>query len=320
MRNFVPSPKKRNPWLTLVKFIISLGILTYILTRLTNLSQVFEILRQVSWGWLIVAFSLHGLGLLISALRWQILARAQGDEVPLTFLIQSYLVGTFFNNFLPTRFGGDIVRIWDGARYSRTFIKSSAIVMVERLTGLFVLFLFALIAALFRLDLAHQSPFIWVALGSGAIGFLAILAFLILPWPHLLGSLAKAPRLKPLMEKIFVFRQTIINFRYQKRAFNLAMLWALGLQINVIVYYFLIGRSLKLSVPFLDYFMVIPVVHFIQLIPVTINGLGLREGAYIEIFTFYSIPPQTSFSFSLIDVAFVLILGLIGGIIYVLRK
>jgi len=320
MRNFDSLPKKRNPWLTLIKFFISLGILAYILTRLTNLNQVFEILRQVNWRWLIVAFSLHGLGLLISALRWQILARAQGDKVPLKFLIQSYLVGTFFNNFLPTRFGGDIVRIFDGARYSRTLIKSSAIVIVERLTGLFVLFLFALVAALFRLDLAHQSPFIWIALASGVIGFITILAFLVLPWPSFLRPIAKGHRLKAFTDKLLAFRQTIINFRHQKKAFNLAMLWALGLQINVIVYYFLIGQALKLSVPFLDYFMVIPVVHFVQLIPVTINGLGLREGAYIEIFAFYSIPPQASFSFSLIDVVFVLILGIIGGIIYVLRK
>jgi hypothetical protein len=47
-------------------------------------------------------------------------------------------VGTFFNNFLPSRFGGDIVRIWDGSRYSHSLVKSSAIVLVERLTGIIV--------------------------------------------------------------------------------------------------------------------------------------------------------------------------------------
>lgn len=320
MKNFDQPPKKRNIWLTLIKFFVSLSILAYILTRQTSLSQVVQILSQANWRWLIIAFSLHGLGLLISALRWQILTRAQGDDVPLTFLIKSYLVGTFFNNFLPTRFGGDVVRIWDGTRYSRTLIKSSAIVIVERLTGLFILFLFALIVAVIRLDLAHQSPFIWAALAFGALGFSAILAFLIFPWPRFLKSTSKTKRLRPLIEKVLALRQTIISYRYQKKAFTLAMLWALGLQLNVILYYFLIGQALELNVPFIDYFMVIPVVHFIQLIPITINGLGLREGAYIEIFAFYSIPAQASFSFSMIDVAFVLILGIIGGIIYIVRK
>lgn len=313
-------PKRRNRWLTLVKLVISLVILAYILTRQTSLAQVFRILQQVNWPWLTIAFSLHAIGLLISALRWQILIKAQGDEVPFKFLIQSYLVGIFFNNFLPTRFGGDIVRIWDGTRYSQTLVKSSAIVIVERLTGLFVLFLFALIVALIRLELAHQLPFIWLSLAFGAIGFLLILAFIIFPWPAFLKPLIKNKRIDSLLTKAIDFRQTIINYRYQKRAFILAMLWALALQLNVIIYYFLIGLSLNLSVPFVDYFMVIPVVHFIQLIPITINGLGLREGAYIEIFAFYSIPAHASFSFSLIDVAFVLILGIIGGLIYALRK
>jgi len=58
----------------------------------------------------------------------------------------------------------------------------------------------------------------------------------------------------------------------------------------------------------------------IQLIPITINGLGLREGAYIEIFEFYGIAPESAFSFALIDVAFMLIIGVIGAIIYVTRK
>lgn len=315
-------PKRRNIWLTLAKLGVSLAILAYILLRQTSLVQVFQILRQVNWPWLIIAFSLHAIGLMISAFRWQILIRAQGDEVPLKFLIQSYLVGTFFNNFLPTRFGGDIVRIWNGTRYSQTLVKSSAIVIVERLTGIFVLFLFALIVALIRLELAHRLPFIWVSLVFGALGFLLLLAFIMLPWPIFLKFLFlnNKKRVSSFLDKILTFRQTIINYRSQKRAFILAMLWALALQLNVIVYYFLIGLSLKLAVPFLDYFMVIPVVHFIQLIPITINGLGLREGAYIEIFAFYSIPAQTAFSFSLIDVAFVLILGLIGGLIYILRK
>ncbi len=320
MENHNRPKKRRNIWLTLIKLLVSSAILAYILTRQTNLLQVWAILRLVNWRWLIVAFSLHAIGLLISAIRWQILTKAQGDNVPLKFLVQSYLVGTFFNNFLPTRFGGDVVRIWDGTRYSRTLIKSSAIVIVERLTGLLILFLFALVVALFRLDLANQSPFIWAALALSSLGFLSIFAFLAFPWPRFLKSCLKNNRLRPLVDKAQAFRQTIINYRYQKRAFTLAMLWALGLQLNVIVYYFLIGQALGLSVPFVDYFMVIPVVHFIQLIPITINGLGLREGAYIEIFAFYSIPPQASFSFSMIDVAFVFILGIIGGIIYILRR
>ncbi len=320
MKEDVRQKRKTRLLWTIAKLVLSLGLLVYILTQRTTLHQVFFTLRDVKLGWIILSFSLHAVGLFASAYRWQILIRAQGDDVPLKFLARSYLVGTFFNNFFPTRFGGDIVRIWDGSRYSRSIVKSSAIVIVERLTGLFILFLFALLVSLIRLDLAQETPFVWVSLALGGLGFSLILIFLLAPLSRLSFLTKQKGHFGSFLNDVLSFRETILRYRLQKRAFIRAMFWAFVLQINVIVYYYFIGQSLRLDVPFLDYFMVIPVVLFIQLIPVTINGLGLREGAYIEIFKFYGIPASTAFSFSMVDVGFVLILGAIGGMIYVLRK
>jgi uncharacterized protein (TIRG00374 family) len=120
--------------------------------------------------------------------------------------------------------------------------------------------------------------------------------------------------------KITAFRDTILGYKKNKVPFLKATFWAFLLQVNVVVYYFLIGKALHLRVHLLDYFIIIPIVLLVQIIPITINGLGLREGAYIEIFKFYGITSQTAFSFSIIDVAFRLITGAVGGIIFVLRK
>ena len=114
--------RNRLPML-LLRLVLSLSILAFILIRQTSLGEIGEVLRTVDWRWLALAFSLHAFGLFSSAYRWQILARAQGDDIPLGFLAKSYLVGQFFNNFLPTRFGGDIVRIWDGSRYSKSLVE-----------------------------------------------------------------------------------------------------------------------------------------------------------------------------------------------------
>jgi hypothetical protein len=312
--------KSKNLLILFLKLAFSLSILVFILTRKTSLKDILLVLETVNPFWLAVSFSLHAFGLFASAYRWQILARAQGDEVPLGFLAKSYLVGTFFNNFLPTRFGGDIVRIWDGSRYSKSLLKSGAIVLVERFTGIIVLFLMAVVASLFRLDMARQIPVIWVSLLLGILGLLLIVSFFLPFTSRWLGALRLKGFLDKLRNKILLFRQTILHYRTQKGPFLRATFWAFLLQLNVIVYYYLIGKALHLSIHFIDYFIFIPIVLVIQIIPVTINGLGLREGSYIEIFKFYGISPQVAFSFSIIDVAFVLILGIIGGIIYVSRK
>ncbi len=116
------------------------------------------------------------------------------------------------------------------------------------------------------------------------------------------------------------FHELIGHYKTQKGPFARATFWAFLLQLNVVVYYFLIGRALHLDIHFVDYFIFIPLVLIILTIPITISGLGLREESYIEIFKFYGISAQAAVSFSLIGVAFNLVIGLIGGIIYVTRR
>ncbi|OGD19792.1 MAG: hypothetical protein A2W03_17485, partial [Candidatus Aminicenantes bacterium RBG_16_63_16] len=301
--------RKRLPFL-LLKVLISLSILAFILIKQTSLREIGDVLRTVDWRWLALAFSLHAFGLFSSAYRWQILARAQGDEIPLGFLAKSYLVGQFFNNFLPTSFGGDIVRIWDGSRYSKSLVKSSAIVLVERFTGISVLFLMAVVGSLFRLEMAREIPVILAALLLGLLGFGLSAAFLTGFAARFLASLPVRGLPAKLRDKILLFRETILHYRTQKGPFARAIFWAFLLQLNVVVYYFLIGRALHLNIHFVDYFIFIPLVLIILTIPITISGLGLREESYIEIFKFYGISAQAAVSFSLIGVAFNLVIGL----------
>ena len=173
-------PSRRRTLLLLLKIVFSVSVLALIIIYKAPVRDILAVLRTVGLGWLVAAFSLHAVGIFVSAYRWQILARAQGDEIPLGYLMKSYLVGTFFNNFLPSSFGGDIVRIWDGSRFSQSLVKSSAIVVVERATGIIVLFLFALFASLFRLDMANEVPVIWAALVLGLAG-LALAALFFTP-------------------------------------------------------------------------------------------------------------------------------------------
>jgi len=311
---------KKNILIFSIKFLFSALIIAFILIYKTSIKDIFTVLKQVDLFWLLLSFSLHSLGLLISAIRWQILIQAQGDSVPMIFLAKSYLVGTFFNNFLPTRFGGDVVRIWDGSRYSQTILKSSAIVLVERLTGIIVLLSFAFISSLFRLDMTGKVPVIWVSLIISFLGLTSIAVFFMPYTTRIINIIPDKGILTKVKQKILEFRGIVFKYKKKKQQLLKAFFWAFLLQVNVILHYFLIGKALHLNISLLDYFVFIPIVLLILIIPVTINGLGLREGSYIEIFKFYGIPANVAFSFSLIDVVFGIILGIVGGIIYVTRK
>jgi len=314
-------PKRKNRLALVLKCVFSLSIIAFLLIKKIPLSDIGQAVREADIFWLVLSFSLHALGLFISARRWQILIHAQGDRVPLGFLAQSYLVGNFFNLFLPTRFGGDVVRIWDGSRYSRSLLKSSAIVLVERLTGIIVLLAFAAAASLFRLDMTQKYPVIWVSLAIGSAGLLGVIIFFMPGATSIIKKIPGKGALTKVKAKILEFRNVVLVYKEQKKAFSQALLWALLLQINVILHYYFAGTAFHLSIPLIDYFIFMPIILLVLTIPVTISGLGLREMLYIEIFELYGIPNATAFSFSLIaDITFTLIIGAAGGMIYIFRK
>ncbi len=315
------SRKRRNVLALLLKLTISVAVLAYIFLKKAPVPEILREIKRVELVWILASFSLHALGVWISAKRWQILIQAQGESVPLGYLAKSYLVGTFFNNFLPTRFGGDLVRIYDGSQYSRSILKSSAVVLVERLTGVFILLLFALGASLIRLDMAREFPIIWISMLCALSGLVVIFGFLSPLWGRWLSRLPDRGFLAKVKIKAQQFRDTILVYRSRKKAVSKAMGWAFLLQVNVIFHYYLAGKGLHLQIPFLDYFIFIPIILLILTIPITISGWGLREGLYIQIFGYYTIPAAAAFSFPLIaDAAFTLLIGLIGAAIFITRK
>jgi len=91
-------PKRNNLFIFVLKFIFSLSIIVFILVKKTPIRDIGESIRGASLFWICLSFSLHSLGLLISAYRWQILIHAQNDHVPLGFLAKSYLVGNFLTS------------------------------------------------------------------------------------------------------------------------------------------------------------------------------------------------------------------------------
>ena len=314
-------PQKKDLRILALKLVFSFSILVFILVKEVRIKDIPLALKNIDIFWLALSFSLHALGLLISAYRWQILIRAHKDDVPLGYLAKSYLVGNFFNLFLPTRFGGDVVRIWDGSRYSHSLLKSSAIVIVERFTGVIVLLTFAFAVAIVRLDMAQSLPIIWISLLIGFIGLLAAFLFFTPLASRFLEKIPEKGVLTKLKLKIGDFRRIVLVYKEKKGTFFQALFWAFLLQVNVILHYYLAGKAFHLAIPPLDYFIFIPIILLILTIPVTISGLGLREVLFIQIFSAYAVADHVAFSFSLVaDFGFTLIIGAIGGIIFITRK
>jgi uncharacterized protein (TIRG00374 family) len=303
-----------------------LGLLAYLIFYKTNPQDVFNKLANTLPLLALLSFSLHAVGIFIKSLRWNILLKENNGQYKLTELMKFYLVSNFFNHFLPTRFGGDIIRIADTRKIQKGTSASIAIVFIERVSGIFILIVFALISSIIRISFVRDLPFLWLILIVGLLGII-VLYILIKKLPinyflkfNLKYNL-KYKGIKLFLVKFNSFHNIIKGNILNNKVLLKVLFWGFILQLNVIIHYYLIGLSLGVHIPFIDYFLIISILLIVLSVPISVNGIGVREFVLTKFFTLYGFTnPAIAISFSFLDMLFNLILGIIGGIIYVLRK
>ncbi|MFQ6016346.1 MAG: YbhN family protein [Anaerolineae bacterium] len=287
---------------------VSLGLIGVIFYRM-DLSQFVGLMRGADARFLALATGLVVVGLVIGAYRWQRLLIALGISVPLRTLTASYFVGLFFNNFLPTSMGGDVVRIYDVARYSRQPSASAASVIAERALSSLAQGLIALLGLALGYDIAKR--FVGEIAALFAVLCLILLALLFGDrWGHRLALLRG--KVREALESI--------SFCLRNRALSVWVVFvSLFFHGVIVLINYAIFEALGAHVSLVYCFLVIPVILFITLLPVSINGLGIREWAYIYFFGRLGLSMTEAVAASLMFFFLLILVSLIGGVIFAFR-
>jgi uncharacterized protein (TIRG00374 family) len=330
--------------LDLAKVIVSL-ILIVLLLREIGLQETLDKLLQVHPGYLLAALGVALLGVVVRAYRWQVLLSALEIEVPLGQLTALYFIGFLFTNVLPTGFGGDPIRMYELSRYTHRTAESAGTVLADRFFGLIVLQAMAVVALAFGYPLVEP----WMI----AFTVLLFVGSLIVVWLLLNQRLWQSlgERLKPLaslVQKQESFPSTssghglspapsearsepsrrvegLKRFYESLHGYSIAAVGktlgvSLVFNILLITMNYLLGLSLGDRVSIWYYFLFVPITSIVTILPVSFAGLGVREGAYVFLFTQAGMPRETALSLSLlVYVISIFSPGLIGGIIYVLK-
>ncbi len=308
---------KKSVLLNLLKIVVSGGLIYWIL-RGTNLAEIGTAVRGANVWLLILAFSLHLLGFTISAYRWRMLLRTRGSDTSIRFLLESYIVGMFFNNFLPSTIGGDVYRAYDSWRLGQSKASAMAVVFVDRFLGLLALMLFALLAMLNANELTASIPYLYLWVSLGIAGMLVFVWMIFMPprWlPELVANLKM-----PFGNKIRGIIEAFLAFQGQRTVLLKALFLSALLQANVVVHYYLIARALNLPIPFFSFFLIIPLATVITMLPISVNGIGIRENSYIFFFAPFAISTPQAVAFAWVAFGMVVVQGVLGGIVYALRR
>ncbi len=306
-----------------LKLTTSAALIYYLLSR-ADLASIGAAVTSASTTLIVLSFLLHGIGYFSSSYRWHLLLKDQGFDVPVRYLVRSYAVAMFFNNLLPSTIGGDGYRAYDTAKVGVPRAKALAIVIVERFLGMFALMIFAIVAFALAAGMLSKTEGLWlwaVCIFAGMAAGVWLIFFR--------GSSGNLPALVlrlpggGILQKILAkIQDAFAPFKGRTRVLAWTMGISLLFQLNVIFHYYLISQALGLNVGFHYYLVFIPLSIFIQALPVSINGIGVREGIYVWFLTdmLKAATIEQSVAFAWIAYGMILLLGIVGGIIYALRK
>jgi uncharacterized membrane protein YbhN (UPF0104 family) len=313
------SAGRRVAGLTL-KLSVSAGIL-YWLFQHTDLHDVAARARAASPAWLLAALALYGLMIGISAWRWQLLLHAQGVAAPGRRLTASWLVATFFNNFLPSNIGGDVIRIADTVQLTRSRTVAASVVLVDRAIGLAALLVVAAVGAAIASAEGVAVPardYLWLAaLGSVVAGLPALFR------PHLLARLlAPIGQLHPELVGARMDRllQTLERMAEDQPRLWQAVAGALAVQLVLVAYHLAIANAIGVVLPWRLGLVIVPVSLVLQMAPVSVNGFGVREAVFTYFFARLGLPTDAALALSLLSAALVMLFSLSGGLVFLFRR
>ena len=285
-----------------------------ILFRSISWSTLLASFAHVQHSGLLIGLSIGTLGVVISSYQWRVLLQGETIRFDLADLINLYLVGTAFSHFLPTGMGGDAVKaVYVGRESGKNEGSASAVVM-SRVTGFFGMLLIAIVVLIFQSKHFSSGIMIWFLLLSLIVGGM------IFGTVFFVTLLPKIFKGKWTQNRIFASASKIGNALSETakrpRSLGLATVYGVAFWIIACLNYYAYAIAIGLHVPLYFYFVAIPLVSLVTFLPISINGFGIRESAFVYIFATVHTPSATALLLALLMDAQVLFFGVVGGCLY----
>ncbi len=292
---------------------ITLLLLVFLFKSL-SLSTLVAALTHASYVFLLLGLLIGVVASLLSAFQWQKLLQSEQIFAGLMRLFKLYLIGIGFSHFLPTGMGGDVVKAFYVGRASDNYAGSASAIVMTRLTGYFGMQLVAFSSLLlFHTGIARSVVVLAILLSllvGSMIGGVLLLTTLL---PKMLNRSWTKYR---IVASAIPVGQALITTIQRPRLLGSVTSVGVVFWILSILDYYMYANALHMHVSFSFYFVAIPVISLVAFLPITINGFGLRESAFVYIFASVHVPTATSLLLALFMDVQVLFFGIIGGCLY----
>ena len=307
------SHSRRRQMLTLaLRVLVSAGMLGYLLTKIeARGARVLPEWTTSTALWLSGAMALTLASIVLSALRWQTVLSAMGQPARFPRLLSHYLAGQFVANVLPTTIGGDVLRVSRLARDNGRMPDSFASVVLERLTGWLVLPLITFVGLLLNPPLQHLGRATQVAFSLACGTLVALILVLVAVAAKRLGEVDAEKGWKRFLAAVSL---GLNRLRAHPR--QAASVIAVGFAYQLVLVAAAVMAARALGIPdagptaLLAFF---PAVAIAQVLPISISGLGVREGLFALFLKPLGVPTAQAVALGILLYVLNLVVSLLGA-------
>lgn len=296
----------------LAKIVIS-GLLLSWLIYSFDWIALRDVFMTAEPGWLFLAVLLIVISMVVSVEKWSRILRAEGINLPWLQLWKVYWIGIFFNNFLPSSIGGDGIRIVMTGRNISNVAGAASSVIIERLLATVGLALTGLVV----LPIINSN---WY------VGWLFIILIIVAAGLLFFLMLGRIPaRAAKSDGKFSAFVRGFLShghaLRGQKKMVITVLFLSVLFQLTVVAVNYAIFRGLHVDfLSWWDLVFIIPAISAIAMVPLGINGYGIREGAYVLLLASYGVTGSVALGASLLFAVLVSFCSLYGGILWLANR
>jgi uncharacterized protein (TIRG00374 family) len=300
------------------RIIVAVALTAYILWKV-HPGDVLRVTGGADWRWIAGAIALLFVDRTLMAYRWMVLLRAltPGSRPPFKAVLRIFFVSTFVGTFLPS-VGGDLYRAYSLSRLQVSGVESAASVLMDRVLGVMSIVIVGVGALLLAPAMARN---IWMLLTLGLASFGCLVAGVAVFSERAASSgqnmVARLPNARTRRIGAGLIDAVRRYSRHHAELMNVLGM-SVGVQVIRVIQAWCLGRALGIEAGLVMYFIFIPIVLLIMLLPITVSGLGTSQGAFGWLFGSIGVPAAAAVALSILFVALGVLGNLPGGVLYIL--
>lgn len=285
-----------------------------------DLRRLSIIVRNSDLTFLTLGILLSFMQPFLNTIKWNLLLRDKKITIPFFQLFTNQMSGSFISSFLPSRYSGDVYRTYVIAKYSGNAYDSAASVAVQRLTGLFVMGVLGFLASVLGLYFVNDYALTVAIMGVSVV----IVVGSCIPWSEgafsIIDRLLRRLGLERLRNPAVKFRVAVMEFKNNGMMLMKVMFLSLLFYLQAFAIIFVSAKAVGANVSFIYVMLVVPMIYVVEAMPISVNGLGVREGAFTFFFSRVGLQVEQALAIGLVVLCFRLLKSIIGGVFFMFES